>query len=587
MISVLKWLGSVWFTALISVVLIFLLVVTTFLESRFGTPFAQKNFYQTFWFDVVVSLLWVNIFCSTVLRFPFKRGHAGFLVTHVGIMLLLAGALVARHTSFEGQVALFEGEATSRARIEGEDLAVIFPNREEVRFPLRPGTYFSYMDYGRMNAQVPFCPLKDKPKASGVLPPGAEAFSVRLERIIEHAAQKLEVTEGEKTSPPNRAVRLSIKSAQMGVMTDIWLIEREAGNPLSREAVLGPLSFKLSPLPGVETMRPVLRVLDREGNDIAGYSFDGSPVPPEIPLGTTGYFLRALEFFPFATVGEENRLVNAPQAGRSNPAVAFELVSPDGKSQRVIRFALFPDFESMHAGSMPEHEFKFIFDAPDGGFGHQDGPRVDVYYSDEGVWSYRSVVGGRDPLTGPVKEGQCVPAGWMGAEICFDRLLTRARSTYEIIPDPEKRGPLAAGIIVPGSAETFWAFENQETPVPLPKGTVSVAVLARIADMPFTVSLKDFRKKDYPGTRAAASYESDVILADEQEGVTLERTISMNRPLGYKGFKVFQTSFMEDTGSGEGSVFTVARNPGISLVYAGAVFGFLGALVQFYGKKEN
>ena len=106
MINIVKKLGSVGFTVVISVALILLLIVSTSMEAINGTPFAQKVFYQTRWFDILVSLLWVNIFCSTVLRFPFKKVQAGFLLTHIGILILLTGALITRTHTIEGEMTL-------------------------------------------------------------------------------------------------------------------------------------------------------------------------------------------------------------------------------------------------------------------------------------------------------------------------------------------------------------------------------------------------------------------------------------------------------------------------------------------------
>ena len=110
---------------------------------------------------------------------------------------------------------------------------------------------------------------------------------------------------------------------------------------------------------------------------------------------------------------------------------------------------------------------------------------------------------------------------------------------------------------------------------------------AKTLGLPFSLTLKQFRKVDYPGTQDAASFESDVVLTDTQRKLTLERTISMNRPLEYDGYKIFQTSYMRDQNGLNGSVFTVAKNPGIPWIYLGSIVAFLGALFQFYLVKED
>ncbi|MBF0330824.1 MAG: cytochrome c biogenesis protein ResB [Candidatus Omnitrophica bacterium] len=113
MIGLLKLLGSALFTVIISVVLIALLTASTFLESVHGTEFAQKVFYQTRWFDGIFFLLCINIFCSTVLRFPFQKKHIGFLITHIAILVLLAGAFISKNYGTEGEMSLAEGETAN------------------------------------------------------------------------------------------------------------------------------------------------------------------------------------------------------------------------------------------------------------------------------------------------------------------------------------------------------------------------------------------------------------------------------------------------------------------------------------------
>ena len=55
--------------------------------------------------------------------------------------------------------------------------------------------------------------------------------------------------------------------------------------------------------------------------------------------------------------------------------------------------------------------------------------------------------------------------------------------------------------------------------------------------------LKDFRVKNDPGTERPASFESDVVLKDFSRGTSFEKTISMNQPLVYKGFQIYQAGY--------------------------------------------
>lgn len=94
--------------------------------------------------------------------------------------------------------------------------------------------------------------------------------------------------------------------------------------------------------------------------------------------------------------------------------------------------------------------------------------------------------------------------------------------------------------------------------------------------MPFRIQLNDFRQTRHPGTNIAASYESDVKLIDgefEQHAV-----IKMNEPLRYKGYTLYQASFMEpgDENGPETSVLAVVHN-------AGRVFPYVSSIVMCVG----
>jgi hypothetical protein len=101
------------------------------------------------------------------------------------------------------------------------------------------------------------------------------------------------------------------------------------------------------------------------------------------------------------------------------------------------------------------------------------------------------------------------------------------------------------------------------------------------ATLPFRVTLLDFSSRHYPGSDLAATYESLVRIDDPGRGVS-EHLISMNHPLHYRGHVFFQASFVE--GEPTTSVFSVARAPGLPLVYLGVVLISLGVVWMFYVK---
>lgn len=63
-----------------------------------------------------------------------------------------------------------------------------------------------------------------------------------------------------------------------------------------------------------------------------------------------------------------------------------------------------------------------------------------------------------------------------------------------------------------------------------------------IQELPFAIELKDFRIKHY-ASGMPKSFESDLIIHDDQLEEPLEQTISVNHPLVYRGYAMYQASF--------------------------------------------
>jgi hypothetical protein len=104
-------------------------------------------------------------------------------------------------------------------------------------------------------------------------------------------------------------------------------------------------------------------------------------------------------------------------------------------------------------------------------------------------------------------------------------------------------------------------------------GILRLSIERQKTPLPFAVRLKDFRKIDYPGTKKAKEFESDLIIQDGD--LEWPTTISMNKPLRYKGYSFFQSSFDQIDGQ-EITVLNVVKN-------AGQIFPYISTLIIFAG----
>ena len=84
--------------------------------------------------------------------------------------------------------------------------------------------------------------------------------------------------------------------------------------------------------------------------------------------------------------------------------------------------------------------------------------------------------------------------------------------------------------------------------ISLQEGTSSNMVFLNIRDgylvqeLPFAIELKDFRVEHY-SSGMPKSFESDLVIHDDQLEEPLEQTISVNHPLVYRGYALYQASF--------------------------------------------
>ncbi len=95
--------------------------------------------------------------------------------------------------------------------------------------------------------------------------------------------------------------------------------------------------------------------------------------------------------------------------------------------------------------------------------------------------------------------------------------------------------------------------------------------------LPFSVKLIDFVKDEYEATSMARGYHSDIIINDGD--VNWETRIEMNKPLRYKGYTFFQSSF-DQSDQGEISIFSVVKNKGWLFPYIGTITLGLGLIIH-------
>src|SRR3982750_1187347 len=122
---VFKFFASLQLAVVLLAVLIVAAIAGTLYESSFDAKVARAYVYGAPWFNIWLLLLVANLAVSALSRWPWKKHHVAFLVTHLGIITLLFGSLVGRIWGIEGTMTLFKGDPPSnRLLIDQHQLRV-------------------------------------------------------------------------------------------------------------------------------------------------------------------------------------------------------------------------------------------------------------------------------------------------------------------------------------------------------------------------------------------------------------------------------------------------------------------------------
>ncbi|MDP3921188.1 MAG: hypothetical protein Q8R76_10345 [Candidatus Omnitrophota bacterium] len=337
----------------IAVVLILLLIVSlsagTILESLHGAAAAKIIVYNSVWFSALLILLGLNVLTVALSRIPWQQKHTGFLLTHLGIILILIGSMTTRYFMTDGQIVLVEGETSGILSLPEQILEIRkMGDRTVWNYPV-PGKPFPWE--GRQKLGRP-----------GKLP---------VDFAMTHYYPKARLRRAMRSAEDGPA---SVYLALYNAMTrqEMWLTQDD---PQTGSVNLGPAAVSFASGPFAENERgtkPKLYLEFRIGNHVKRLDLDTvQPLPLAAKLEGTPYevIIEAI-FRNAAVVGREvveNEAVSSPGSW-TNPAVTLSITSIKGRAleEKHHVFANFPDFPTIHGHAVPESGVKIALGAVPG-----------------------------------------------------------------------------------------------------------------------------------------------------------------------------------------------------------------------------
>ncbi|MBD3222492.1 hypothetical protein GF314_14750 [bacterium] len=525
--------------------------VGTFIESHYaglgtaeiGRHAAYEQVYDAPWFNALLILFFVNLLLNLVRRLARGRLEWGFLLVHVGMLVILLGAGITRWMGFEGYLRIREGEANNLVA-SANTYVIASEGGEQDQYRVR------LFDTGPQGHRE----TVDLP--GGPVTLGVDEYWIRFERRL---------MPGPGGEP---MVALGAMGADGMKMHQLAMGDR---------ADLGGVTaiFHRGELPGAaDPAARYGRVRVRHEGEVC--SLD---VPPEPgPMGSCGgWDFELLEFQSDFRVGGESD----PDGPMRNPMVKLLATSPDGETAEKILFALHPDFGSMHEEEALLAQLDMVYEVSIG---------VDLARVGNEI-VMRAPFDLTVTASGGEGEARTVPAGEPVA--LEPRLVYRGADGFQVVPSMVEMSmverpalsnnpgrPAAARLYVESGdqrAEAICVKGGAPQRVQLGDRTINLEYGSIIRELPYELYLEDFVLETYPGSENPASYESHVVLRDPEMGIEGESVrIWMNNPLNHRGRKHFQSSYDRDR---LGTVLSVNKDPGKMPTYIGYTIISLGFLV--------
>ncbi len=166
-------------------------------------------------------------------------------------------------------------------------------------------------------------------------------------------------------------------------------------------------------------------------------------------------------------------------------------------------------------------------------------------------------------------------------KVCIRAQFTHAQQISHFSQAPDSVEPRPALLVARGAEREPFAIAWKSM-APLATGDRMLVLRfgPRTVQLPFSIRLDKFTKVDYPGTEMAMAYESDVtVTRPNQPEETFK--IHMNSPLEFRDWKVYQSGFMGTNVS----IFSVMKDPGLTLTYLSSITLCIGILITFYSRR--
>jgi hypothetical protein len=607
---VFEFFASLKLAVVLLAVVIVAAIAGTVYESSFDAKVARAYVYGAPWFNLWLVLLGANLVCSALSRWPWRKHHAAFLITHLGIITLLIGSLIGRLWGIEGTITLFKGDPpTNRLLVNERQLRVHDTDGIVKGYPAeflhRPPSPQRPRDLGLLASGAHLRIVDYAPAMEGKLSPkpvsdrGAPAlhFTINTAMMNQHLDGWLLADDPEHG---NFAMGLATIEFKRGAASELGRDDSSNRPPSSNseEVELEESIFAFSKAPdeqighvrkGGSTGAKVRLLAPENGNKgrvvissgASETTFDvAETLGRDVEIAGTPFTLRIENYWPDFRIenGKPSSLSEEP----NNPAV---LVTIRGKAVPAVQTAPNP-----HGKDLPTTGGPPTMRAP----GEQAPNHLTLFIGDDGALSYNLVSRTAGASSGKIDIDQPLSTGWADWQLKIDKVMPHAEQWMDFVPakgEQTRDLPDGVRIRVEQNGKTFeqWFAAGWQIPVPTSPNKTQIAYGWKTVALPIALELLDFEVKRNEGSDNPASFKSTLRIVTV-DGETATGACWMNHPFSFPGqwwrtwtgltYKMSQASWNPENLNQ--STVQILRDPGWLLKWIGSLLVVIGVFMMFY-----
>ncbi len=582
-------------------VLIIASLVGTLYETSFDAKVARAYVYDASWFNVWLLFLGLNLFFAALSRWPWKRHHTGFLITHLGIILLLIGSYIGRTWGIEGTMTIFKGRPpNNQLVIDQKILHVQQDGARSLAWPVEV--------IGRK-------PTPEKPWRLGQTAGGYNIDVIDYAPQLNASLEPKAVDASSAQAAP--AVRVKLVSPRLKQTIDRWLLAD--ANPENNALDLGMAAVRVrpagsAPAPAAEG-KPALSGAVKIDERIMAFALKADDQISQPAPGTTASGAKVklaadqnqrrlevtwrgatYEFDPATDKGRDEELGSGSGIKLRIEEYWPEFELKDGKPQSASASPNNPAVLIRITGGLPATEAAAIADeaTPSGG------NEALVFVGADGALTYElRSTSSPAPLKGFLELNKAINTGWADWQLEVSAVVPRAVEFTKFAPFEGKKpskmeqGKFTEGVRVRLTKGTEsheeWVPGGWRVSLPVQPKPVLFTYGFRLEPLPIGLELMNFEVERNEGNDSPAGFKSTVKVTD-REGKTDQGFAYMNNPFNFPAgifgsftgltYKISQASWNPQN-LNQSSV-QILRDPGWLLKWVGSLTICIGIFTLFY-----